>query len=592
MFFGKKRKLQILLYRTEMRNTIVLILIVIYVVTQCGCSRHSAGFSVKRGPDGGFDTATYDLYFTEGVKQKLLGNSSEAIKLLEQCVIMNPKSDAAYYQIAQILLSGGDISNGKKFALNAYNADEKNIWYLSLLAGIYYSEKNLDSSIIYYEKIVKFYPDHDEVFLTLGNIYSEKGDNKKAEETYSYLESKYGVNEDITMSQVKNLVNAGDFNGAEEKLKKLIAESPDEILYKGILAEIYRSQGKNDKAIEIYSKLISMDPSDPQTQMSIGDFLLETNNYNELFTVLNTISLNDKIPKEEKIALIAKCLENDTLVSSRGNDLELVVRVMEATYKGDIIVNLLRPEYYQKAGKTDLAIKRLEELIIEAPENYYAWEKLLILYSETGEYDKLFVRGEECAARFNRSYLAKILYASAATEKGQYDVALEEIRKAKILAGEQKELLIQALTMEADVYYRKKEYSRSFSVFRDALKLDPSDLTVLNNYAYFLAEQGQDLEEAENMINIVIKKEGENKTFLDTYAWVLYKRGKLKEAARVMEEIMKDGGEDADWFEHYGFIMRGMKKCDKAIEYWKRAISLDDKRQYLIKEIENCTKKD
>jgi predicted Zn-dependent protease len=575
-----------------MKRIVVFFLFVIYIVVQSGCSRHSTGFSVKPGPDGKFDTATYDLFFTEGVKQKLLGNISEAVKLLEQCIIMNPESDAAYYQIAQILLAGGDIQNGKNYALKAHNKDEKNIWYLSLLAGIYYQEKNLDSAIIYYEKIIKFYPDHDDILLTLGNIYSEKGDNRKAEETYSYLESKYGVNENITMSQVKNLVNSGDFKGAEEKIKKLITESPDEILYNGILAELYRSQGENEKAIDIYSKLISMDPSDPQTQMSIGDFLLETKKYDELFSVLNTISLNDKITKEEKISLMAKCLENDTLVKIRGNDLELVIRVMEATYNGDAIINLLRPEYYQKAGKKDLAINRLEELIKDTPDNYYAWEKLLLLYSENNDYDKLLIRGEECATRFNRSYLAKILYASAATEKGKFEIALEEIRKAKILAGEQKELLLQSLTMEADIYYRKKDYSTSFSIFRDALKLDPTDLTVLNNYAYFLAEQGENLAEAENMIKIVIEKEGGNKTFLDTYAWVLYKRGKLREAAKVMDDIMKDGKEDPDWFEHYGFIMKAMKKCDIAKEYWNRSVSLDSKREYLIKEIENCSKKD
>lgn len=572
-----------------MRNYLFFVLFIVYIISQAGCSRKTTGFSVKSDKTGRFDTATFDLFFTEGVKQKLLGNNSEALKLFEQCIIMNPGSDASYYQIAQILLSGGDITKGKMYALKAHGTDEKNIWYMSLLAGIYYSEKNLDSAIVYYEKLILAHPDNDEILLTLGNIYSEKGDSKKAEETYGYLETKYGVNEEITMSQIRNRVSKGDFKGAEEKLKKLMNDSPDEILYNGILAEIYRSQGENEKAIEIYSKLIGMDPSDPQTQMSIGDFLLETNKYDELFIILNTISMNDKIPKEEKITLLAKCIENDTLINTRGNDLELVIRVTEATYTGDMIVNLLRPEYYLKAGKQDLAITRLEQLIKETPENYYAWEKLLLLYSERGEFDKLLIYGEECASRFNRSYLAKILYASAATEKGKYDISLEEIRKAKILAGDQKDLLVQALSMEADVYYRKGDYSRSFSIFREALKIEPADLTVLNNYSYFLAEQGHSLEEAENMIKIVIEKESDNKTFLDTYAWVLYKRGKYKEAARVMEDIMKDSGEDSDWFEHYGFIMKAMKKCDTAIEYWKKAILLDEKRQHLFKEIEKCS---
>jgi tetratricopeptide (TPR) repeat protein len=576
----------------KMRSGIVILFFLSGFFIQTGCSRHFSGFSVKPGVNGSYDTATYDFLFVEAIKQKLLGNSGDAIKMLEQCIIMNPGSDAPYYQVAQILLSSGDISKGKKFAIKAYSADQRNIWYLSLLAGIYYQEKNLDSAVMFYEKIVKFYPERDGIRLTLGNIYAEKGDTKKADENYSFLESKYGISEEVTVSQIKNLVNAKKFSEAEQKINLLIMDSPENMLYHGILAEIYRSAGENEKALEVYRKLMILDANDPQTLMSLSDFLLETQNFNELFSIMNSLILNERIQKEDKISLIARCLDNDTLIVSRGDDYEIVLRVFEAMYPGDNMVNMIRPEYYHKAGKTDLAVKRCEEIIAETPENYFGWEKLLLLYSEKGDYENLLIKGQECATKFNRSYLAKILYASAALEKGKYDIALEEIRKAKILAGDQNELLVQALTMEADAYYRKKEYSKSFETFKEALKINPSDLTVLNNYAYFLAEQGQELNEAEEMSRLVIEKEGENKTFLDTYAWVLYKRGKIKEAAKIMEKIMSGGEDDADWFEHYGYIMKAEKKCEIAVQYWKRSVSLDNKRQHLLKEIENCSERD
>jgi predicted Zn-dependent protease len=574
-----------------MKNITSFILFIGCLFFQTGCSRHISGYSLKPGADGTYDTATYEYIFTESVKQKLLGNSGDAIKMLEQCILMNPDADAAYYQIAQILLNSGEIANGKKYALKACQADKENIWYLSLLAGIYYQEKNLDSAIIYYEKIVGLYPSRDAMRLTLGNAYAEKGETIKAEENYDYLEKKYGINESIAISQVKNLVNANKYDEAEKKILLLLKDSPDNAVYTGILAEIYRSEGETERALEIYRKLLRLDEKNPQALIALSDFLLEIQNFNELFSLLNTVILNENITKEDKVTFIAKCLENDTLVLTRGDDYEIVVRVLEAMYPGDNIVNMIRPEYYHKAGKIDMAIGRCEEIIKENPDNYFGWEKLLLLYSEKRDYDNLMIRGEECATKFNRSYPAKILYASAAIEKGKYDIALEEIRKAKILAGDQKELLLQALTMEADIYYRKKDYSKSFSTFKDALKQDPTDLTVLNNYAYFLAEQGQELAEAEEMIKVVISKEGDNKTFLDTYAWVLYKRGKFKEAAKIMEEIIKSGEKDSDWFEHYGFIMKALKKCETAVNYWNMAVALDGKRQYLIKEIENCSKR-
>ena len=58
-----------------------------------------------------------------------------------------------------------------------------------------------------------------------------------------------------------------------------------------------------------------------------------------------------------------------------------------------------------------------------------------------------------------------------------------------------------------------------------------------------------------------------------------------------MEKILKIGEkEDAEWCEHYGFILKALKSCDKAIDYWKKAEGLDKRKSYLDKEIKNCIK--
>ena len=105
-----------------------------------------------------YDSATFSYFYGEALKQKLLGNAGDAIKYLEQCVKINPESDAAYYQLAQITLQRGDMENGKEFAIKAVKMDEKNLWYLTMLGDIYYQEKNMDSAALYYEKAVKEFP--------------------------------------------------------------------------------------------------------------------------------------------------------------------------------------------------------------------------------------------------------------------------------------------------------------------------------------------------------------------------------------------------------------------------------------------------
>ena len=42
--------------------------------------------------------------------------------------------------------------------------------------------------------------------------------------------------------------------------------------------------------------------------------------------------------------------------------------------------------------------------------------------------------------------------------------------------------------MRADVYYRMKDYNKAFETFEIAVRENRDDLTVMNNYAYYLAE--------------------------------------------------------------------------------------------------------
>ncbi|GAO31297.1 hypothetical protein [Geofilum rubicundum] len=64
----------------------------------------------------------------------------------------------------------------------------------------------------------------------------------------------------------------------------------------------------------------------------------------------------------------------------------------------------------------------------------------------------------------------------------------------------------------------------------------------MNNYAYYLSEMEIQLDKAEEMISNVIQLEPSNATYLDTYAWVLFKRGKYMEALFIIEQAMENGG--------------------------------------------------
>jgi predicted Zn-dependent protease len=570
---------------------LLVLFIAVTAISVTSCVKKMAPSSVLTKGGKNFDPSAFNYVYVEAIKQKLLGNGADALNYFEQCIKMNPSSDASYYQMAQIVLNNGDVNTGKKYVKIAASIDQKNVWYLMMLAGIYYTEKNLDSAIVCYEKAVRFLPGEKNLMMALGNLYSESSRFDKASEVFESMDQKFGINETSTLAEIQNLMKEKKYDKAQSKLQLLLKEKPDEILYNGILAEIYRGKGQNEDALKVYNNLIDRNPDNPQTQLSLCDFLITEKRFEELFVLLNTVILNTNIERDDKVSLLARLIELPEVTQENGNKLMLSLMVMEANYKSDIVVPLLRPELLIKEEKYSDAAIRLEELIKENPENYFAWEKLLLVYLQMKDYSKLMIKGEECATRFNRSFLAKVLYANGALENGKYDVAIEELRKAEILAGDNKDYIIQVLTLRADVYYKMKDYTKAYILFDEAIKASPGDITVLNNYAYYLAEQDTRLKDAEVMAKSVVEKEKDNPTYLDTYAWVLYKRGKMKEAAAIMERILTGGeNRDAVLLEHYGYILKRQNKCQKAIEMWNIAMKIDSTRTELIKEIKDCEK--
>lgn len=566
-----------------------ILAIICMVIISGSCEKRITPSLTRRIKE--YDSVAFDRLYVEGIKLKLTGNSGEALKFFEQCIKLNTESDATYYQMAQILIATGDIESGKKNLKKAYEIDDKNLWYIMMLASTYYQEEKIDSAIIYYENAIKYYPEKTEMKMTLGNLYSENRKFDKANRIFESIDEEYGINKSSTVASVQNLMWAERYNEALDKIKQLLEIYPDEILYNGLLAEIYRGLGENNKAMEVYNNMIENYPEDPQTQLSLCDFLINQKRYKELFIIIEKVIMNDNIRREDKLTLFARMIETPAIVETNGNKLQVSLMVLEEEYKNDHVVQILRPEVLLKQNRYNEAENLLEEIIKKQPENYFAFEKLLLLYLDTGNFNKLEERGKECATKFNRSLLAKVLYATGAMENKNYETANEELRKATILAGNNQEMIMQVLSMKADIYYRMKEYEKAFETFEEALKTNKDDMMTLNNYAYYLAEQDKRLKEAEEMARKVIEKEEYNNTYLDTYGWVLYKRGKLRGAEEIFKKIIERGGDDPEYYEHYGYILKKRKKCEDAIFYWEKALKLDKTKIQLTEEIKNCRKK-
>ena len=89
-----------------------------------------------------------------------------------------------------------------------------------------------------------------------------------------------------------------------------------------------------------------------------------------------------------------------------------------------------------------------------------------------------------------------------------------------------------------------------------------------------------------------IKKEPENATYLDTYAWILYKMKNYNKAREYIERAVKNNKDNSsEIIEHYGDILMVFEDEEGALIQWKKAQKLGKTDLEIKEKIEKAEKK-
>ena len=114
----------------------------------------------------------------------------------------------------------------------------------------------------------------------------------------------------------------------------------------------------------------------------------------------------------------------------------------------------------------------------------------------------------------------------------------------------------------------------------------PENVPALNNYAYYLSLERRDLDRAEEMSYKTIKAEPKNATYLDTYAWILFEKGRYDEARIYIDDALLSNEEkSAGVVEHAGDIYFMTGDTEKAVELWKKAREMGIRTEEIEKKI-------
>ncbi len=215
---------------------------------------------------------------------------------------------------------------------------------------------------------------------------------------------------------------------------------------------------------------------------------------------------------------------------------------------------------------------------------FYFHHQLANALSELGKDDEAIQEARLAVEMAGKNSEVRKLLAQLLAEAGKYDLAVAECRDM-LKEYTSAEDIREARYALIGVYQVRGEHAKIEEEYRKILADDPNDELANNNLGFHLAERNQKLDEAERMIRRAIEVDGiqrkqraddevENSSYLDSLAWVFFRKGKYEQARELLERViqMDRGTDSGEVWDHLGDVYARLKQTAKAKEAWENAL--------------------
>lgn len=520
----------------------------------------------------------YDYYFLEAVRMKEKGQYDAAYELYKHCLDIYPSSGAALYEISQFYMYLGQEEKGEQALKQAVRSDESNFWYKQTLASYYEQKMNLPKAIAVYENMAEQFPARLEPLMSLVDLYNRTKSYQNVIYTLNRLEELDGKSEQISMEKFRMYLLMGKQDSAFVEIENLSKEYPYDLRYQTILGDVYLNNDKPDEALAVYQRILKEEPDYAPAVLSMASYYQKTGQDSLYQLQLDTILMNDDVASDTKMELMRQCiLQSEQTTKDSMQIVSLFRRILERPQQNADLAMLCAQYMITKNMKKE-SVPVLEQVLSLDPENKPARLQLLSYAIQDNELDEV-VRIAKSALEYHPEALEFYYYLGVAYyQKEELDEALDVFTRGVKQVNEKsdKGVVSDFYAILGDIYHQKGRAVEAYAAYDSSLVYNPDNIGTLNNYAYYLSIEKKNLDKAEEMSYRTVKAEPDNDTYLDTYAWILFEKGRYTEARIYIEQALRNGGEKSRVImEHCGDIYYMLGEKDKALEYWKKADAME-----------------
>lgn len=530
-----------------------------------------------------------DYFMNEATQCMMAGKASSAVDLYSHSLEINPNIPEAIFQLGRINFYIGNDSLAYEMLYKAIEKDSCNSKYLETLVSILLNDRKTEEALPLLERMSKLQSSRTDVLGLLAKIYTELGFTEDAIQTYDRLEILEGKLASISNAKFELYVEMRDSIRAFRELQLLCDEYPADMSYRIHMGYQYQLLGDYDKAMQIYDEVRYFEPTNVSLQMAMLDFY-KMNGQDSLYVnVRDSILYSPETESSKKTLLLKNMIEASPQDSVFDDEITQRFERILSKDSADLDVLTLYALFLEYREKSSADIASLMHRILDIQsENEMALQWLTNYYVRNAD---MFSMEEMCRRAINY-YPDKLVYYTflsyALMNTRSYGEILDVLTRGLRLRSEDTnpELVSEAFTLKGDAYYALDKADEAFLEYDSALVYDKDNILCLNNYAYFLSLRGEQLDKAEEMSYRAIKNAPHNRTYLDTYAWILFMQENYIDAQRYMDRVVPRDSSDhflmtneemsGVLLEHAADIAWMNGEQERAVQLWLLAIKKND----------------
>ena len=518
------------------------------------------------------------------------------------------------------------VERGFDMMLDGYSRHPADYFEGQQLLNLTSNYRRWDDNLNVSEMLHKQFPQRNEVSLQLGRSYlmhALMGDTsyiKPAVSVVNDLESKLGKSPQLSEMKIRALAVSRDTAAIVDELNALYASSPADVYTALSVGRIYNSLSKPDSALRYFNRACEIDSTNgnailmrAQLYQQQGDSVTFDR---EVFRAIKSQDLE----LEAKLPLIVNYVNMLYTDSTQHQRIDNLFETLLDVNPGEPEIHRIYASYLLQTDRKDKAADQMEYVVSLEGTDRTNWLLLAQLYSDQKNYSAA-AEALDRASKFFANDLdvvrpRAVLHSLA----GDVEEAIDILRQYpdSLIADPEDKSELQS--MLGDYYYRLEMRDRAFEAYDKALKYNPLNYMAMNNVAYYYSETDTLLDKAETYAERVVRHEPDNITYIDTYAWVLFKKGEFAKAkeqinlaleivgfdaasdsietiidkhepsagdyetpAEELEETDPKQSASAEIYDHAGDIYYRCGDVQKAVSFWQKALSMNPDDEAAIK---------